>query len=287
MGESTENPEWAKEREFWYSQTFVLLEIVKCLNEKETAFLEKKPKELQRRARVIRCINAWSVDLLKKNFEAFRFYQFPYMNIYLSLMNIKRMPMFSFAPPKRKEQQKEWTQDGKYREHYAGYDWGIDIDNSDLSVAHADAGKVKDLLDKYEIPYTMKFSGSKGFHFRVMHKHLPQIGREQLVPMLNELTTKMKLIDGIDSIDDSIIDDRRIFKVPYSYDRGNICLPLTDAQFTRFSPSMVKPMNVLSGIHIKNRGLLVRNEDLDCQKAIKNFWRLAEQFISIGEWQDG
>ena len=72
------------------------------------------------------------------------------------------------------------------------------------------------------------------------------------------------------NIDLSIYQPQRVVKIPYSYDRGNICLPLSDNQFNNFIPEMVSFKFVSRNIKVMNRGLLLRTHCLDTEKLIKN-----------------
>jgi hypothetical protein len=273
-----EKPIWTPLREKWYSNTFILFEIVKNLQYKETVFLEKKPKELERRARVIRCLNGWTLDLLKSDFQYFRFIPCPYLNIYGSLMSFKGMPLFSPNPSTRSVQYKEWT-DGRYIDKAIGYDFALDLDGETIKQAHDDAKKVKSIFDRFELPYSLRFSGSKGFHFVIENKYLPIMSMNTKIELLNTLTLRIKNIENIPAIDDSIVDDRRVLKTPYSFDRGNICLPLDDYQFGNFHVGMVEASNVLETIKLKNRGTLVRNLSIPCTKAINHFGELIKEYI--------
>ena len=108
-------------REFWYSQVFILFEIIKQTRNKEIAIIEKNDGTItDRKTRVVRCINASTIDYLKKNFEAFRFMQFPLFNLYFSLASYDRMPQFSFSPVERAKQYALWTA-GQYREKIVAY----------------------------------------------------------------------------------------------------------------------------------------------------------------------
>ena len=82
-------------------------------------------------------------------------------------------------------------------------------------------------------------------------------------------------------IDDSIIDDRRVFKAPYSWDRGKICLPLSDEQLEGFNVDMMSPKVVLARIKIMNRGVLERNTNQSVHKANERFVELAENIINL------
>lgn len=268
-------------RQYWYEQIFILLEIVKQLGNKEGVFIEKQDGTIvDRKPKVIRCINAGTIDYLKKNFEAFRFLKFPNFNIYFSLANYDRMPQFSFSPVERAKQYVEWS-NGQYLEKAVGYDWAIDIDSETWQEGLKDILKIKVLFDRYNLPASYKWSGQKGFHILIEYRWLPQLPFQRLVVMLSELTTMIKEIDGITNIDDSIIDERRVIKAGYTWDRGKITLPLDDYQLANFDPIMVQPEWVLKNIQIKGRGMLTRHTDQPEPQARASFLKMAENFIDI------
>ncbi len=66
------------------------------------------------------------------------------------------------------------------------------------------------------------------------------------------------MINNSPTLDTSVTDIRRIWKMPYSIDikTGNVALPLNDKQFNNFNFDMVKPENVIDDI--RDRGLLER-----------------------------
>src|SRR3990167_4996184 len=111
-----------KHREYYYNRIFVLLEIAKLSSNRELVFLPIG------KGFPVRCINASKLDILRKNFEAFRFFQKNY-NIYYSLAHLKsEWGMFSFHPVTRKTQQVEFMQ--KFGDYFIGYDLGLDFDGN-------------------------------------------------------------------------------------------------------------------------------------------------------------
>lgn len=109
-------------RQIWYSKAFVLLEICKLSKNRELSFLPTDDSPNR-----VRCVNSSFVDILKKNFEGFHFMQRNF-NLYYSLAHLKNMPMFSFNPATRKEQQAEFTKN--FSKYFVGYDLGIDLDGN-------------------------------------------------------------------------------------------------------------------------------------------------------------
>jgi hypothetical protein len=276
-----DDPDWDKPRRFWYSQTYILLEIAKLLSHRELVFLEKpNPSIIDRKPKTIRCCCGYTIDLIKSNFNSFRVLDYPYVNLYYSLMTLDKMPLFSFSPSVRSQSYVEWT-NGAYKEHYTGYTFALDFDGDTIEEARQDMLKVKRLYDQYKIPHHVTFSGSRGFHLVVDYRWLPQLPESKIVPFLGELATMMKEIDNIPSLDDSIFDSRRVLKVPYSFDRGNIVLPLDDFQIEHFNMMVVNPEYVLKSIKIKDRGILERYTDQSEEQARESFLKLAKNFIEV------
>lgn len=279
--ESEIEPEWAKARIWWYSQTYILLEMVKLLQHRELVILEKPNSSIiNRRPKTIRCCCGYTIDLIKSNFNSFRVLDYPFVNLYYSVMLLDKMPLFSFSPSVRSQKYVEWT-NGGYQQHWIGYDFCLDLDGDTIEEARTDLIKIKKLYDEYKIPHSVRFSGSRGFHICVESRWLPQLPEGKIVPFLGELATMMKEIDNIPSLDDTIFDSRRVLKLPYSFDRGNIVLPLDDYQIEHFTLQMVSPENVLKSIRIKDRGILERHSDQSEEQARESFLKFAKNFIEV------
>jgi hypothetical protein len=280
--ENTE-PEWAEKRRWWYSQTYIGLEMAKLLQHRELVFLEKKnpqQEESGRRLKTIRCCAGYTYDLLKSNYGAFSILQHPFVNLYYSLMRFERMPLFSYSPSVRAKKYVEWT-NGGYREQYSGYDFAIDFDGEDgIEGAKKDCLHLKKLFDTFKVPYSVRFSGSRGFHLSVDYKWLPQLPEQKIVALCGELGAMIKEIEGLDTLDESIFDARRVFKLPYSFCLGKIVLPLDDYQMANFDLSIVSPEYVQKAIRLKDRGLLERFSNLPPETARANFLTLTKEFIN-------
>jgi hypothetical protein len=276
-------PEWAEQRRWWYSQTYIGLEMAKILQHRELVFLEKKnpaQQETGRKLKTIRCCAGYTYDLIKSNFNSFAILDHPFVNMYYSLMHLEKMPLFSFAPAVRAQKYVEWT-NGGYKEQYAGYDFALDFDGDDgLDQALKDCLRVKEIFDEFKIPYSVRFSGSRGFHLCVDSKWLPQLPEQKIVALCGELGTMIKEIEGLSTLDDSIFDSRRVFKLPYSFCQGKIVLPLDDYQLANFTPQLVSPEYVQKAIQIKGRGLLERHSDQTEEQARASFIRMSREFIN-------
>ncbi|KKN77154.1 hypothetical protein LCGC14_0363510 [marine sediment metagenome] len=277
----------------------ILFEMVKVGKGREMAFINNKG--------AIRHIKAHALYYLKENFKAFHFYDNP-RNIYYSLAHLENMPMFSFVPIVRKQQQEVFNQN--FQQYFKGMDFGIDFDESckycegkhncikhekmtnkeicskcedyetNFDVLYNDVKRVKTSFDDYGLPYQLKFSGS-GFHINIEWKYikdcmdiakrikrLQSSSAEDCIALLKWFLSELSDIFNATSLDTSVTDIRRIWKMPYSIDikTGNVALPLTGQQFRNFNFDIVKPENVIDTV--RNRGLLERK---GTSENLKNF----------------
>jgi hypothetical protein len=146
-------------------------------------------------------------------------------------------------------------------------------------ISWKDAKKIKRLFDKYKLPYSIKMSGSRGFHFLIEDKYF----NSKLKPK-NKVTLYLKIAKVIMALckikshekggtfDDSIYDSRRIFKIAYSLQNINgkeyVALPLDDNQFNNFKMSDMELMNVMKNVKLFKRGMLTRLHGLE-EKQLK------------------
>lgn len=99
-----------EERKFWYSQTYILFELIKCLKHRELAFLSAKSEEIKH---PVRYLIAFNLLYLNKHFKRFAFEK-SLMNIYHSVAVLENVPVFSYNLNKRR-------QDDEYKEFNRNY----------------------------------------------------------------------------------------------------------------------------------------------------------------------
>jgi hypothetical protein len=251
-----------EERINYYHRPDVLFELIKQMKGKELTFLGEEYN--------VRCMKAHTLAFLQTNMLAFNFYKRKY-NLYISSANYFNLPVFSFNPKTRKEQQNVFNRE--YLKYVTGYDFFIDIDgeSENVNLAYSEAKKIKFLFDKYSLPYSIKFSG-KGFHFLIQSEYwdsIPDYKQRNII--FKNLSTSIKKVLGLTLIDLSVYDLRRVYKLAYSidYKTGRVALPVSDEEFDNFDVSMTLPNNVLKK-GIINRGLLIRKGTAD---SIKKFMR--------------
>lgn len=244
-------------REKYYKNKAIIFEIVKLAKNRELCMLSKTLK--------VRCIRAHNLYSMEYNFQRFDFLKLD-SNLYYTLANLNNMPIFTFDIKKRKEEMNEFNEN--FNNYVKDIDLGIDLDAHDLGYerCYEDTKKLKELFDKYKIPYSLRFSGS-GFHINIEGSNMPSKSEEGVISklefyklMVYEISTLLNL----PSLDKSIYDMRRIWKLPYTidYKTGLVCLPLTDRQFDNFNINLVKPENVVE-MNIRDRGLLTRPGNIE------------------------
>lgn len=252
-------------RDVWYANPEVKFLIVQQCKNREIGLLSKNNSEFN-----VRNIHAHYTNFLEKNFHAFHFYNRSY-NVYYSLAQYNKIQMFSFAPDIRKQQRVSWN--AECINHTVAFDFGLDFDSEglhDIDRAYNDCMLVKKDFDKYKIPYSVKFSGGKGFHIRVPFEALPKklfstdSDEPNSIFLFLKTVAELMIVNygidgGMKTLDLAVFDHRRIWKCDYSWtcETGLIALPLTDEQFNAFNLEMVKPLNVLKA-GIRNRGDLQR-----------------------------
>lgn len=265
-----------KEREFWYSQTYILFEIVKNLAHRELCFLSQKGEE---KKYPVRYLIAFNINYLKKHFERFGFLK-NLINMYHSVATLKDVPVFSYNPRKRKESYEYKEFNENYKNYVTSYNFFMDIDGKEnFELAYQEAKEIKKILDEYKLPYYVLNSSFNGFHFCIDGKYMPEMEIDKLLKILNDIISNLKGIYDFKAIDTSITDLKRVKKLPYSYVcDSSICLPLSDLQFNDFKQSDVTMTNVLRTIKIMNRGLLVRNLELGEEQLKENVMKFINDF---------
>lgn len=255
--------------EEWYRREDVMYELVKQLKGRETSFLSKEI--------FIRCMKAHCIKFLQQNMKRFNFIKHQ-CNLYRSVAYLQDMPMFSFNPLQRREQQ-YWFIDN-FNKYIKDYDFVVDFDGHDsFDTCKKEASELKDVFDMFKLPYALIFSGS-GFHFEVEGKYLDLIETEPLekVKICHHTAQVLSNIMFFKTMDTGIYDVRRIWKICFSmdYKTNRIAMPLTDKQFEHFNMDLVNPRKIKS---VKNMGLLTRNLNLGEQKLKQNVKDFYEEII--------
>jgi len=263
-----------KERKIWYSHKFVLFNILECLKDKELCFLsDKSVREEHKNAHLLK---AHALIFLEKHFEWINFWGYK-INIYHSVAELDFIPKFSYNPKKRTKEEEYIKYKDEFLNHVTGYSFFVDFDGKSETY-YEEAKEFKKILDEYKLPYYCLNSSSKGFHFCIESKWLPDKPITKIISEIgNKIIPHIIAIYEFKSIDDGIYDIKRVKKCPYSYVcDGTIALPLSDEQFDNFNVDMVLMKNVLKNVKLFKRGLLVRNwglTEIELKNNVKKFFQ--------------
>jgi len=271
------------EREHWYSQTFILFELLKCLKYRELAIIPPNKKTGDKTDKRIptRFNSVWRLDFLKKLFDRYNVWNETY-NLYMGLAQYSYMPYFSLSWQQRKIDRENWA---KTSSNFLNkYDWGLDIDMKDYGkkTLHRETTKIKEIFDNYHLPYIF-VSTAHGFQFRIPYDYFKPLQPKDLyydessANILWKIMVALKESERLKCPDlNCLPDSARIFALPYSLkilDGTNVVVtPLTDDQFINFKIEEMTPTNILKTVKIMNRGLLQREGTAEnVKKFIKDY----------------
>ncbi len=266
-----------RERIFWYNQTYITLELVKCLKNRELCFLTLKTEE---KKKAVRYLLGFNLDYFKKHFNWFNVDK-SLINIYHSVALLKpEVPVFSYDL-KIRGKEKAYTEfNENYSDYVEKYNFFMDIDGkTDFKLALKEAKEIKKIFDEYKLPYYILNSSFWGFHFVIPSEYMPSMDIFKLLETLNEVLYNFVGISEFKMVDETIVDLKRVQKCPYSYScDGSVVLPLSDEQLNNFKQDMVGMQRVLKDVRIMNRGLLLRTHNLTDEKLKENVLKFLEDF---------
>ena len=198
------------EREQYYSNTFVLFEILRALKDKELAFLSVKGYEPKKAFRYM-----WSnnLDYLKSHMKWVSFFKFP-LNIYSSVATMKHnVPVFTYNLKERKNQEQYQDFNENFKDYINGYMCFFDFDGKeDFGKCYEDAKRFKQILDDYKLPYYVNPSSFKGIHFTIPSEFMPQQDINKTLYELNIIIRVIKKLYAFETLDEMVIDAKRLKK---------------------------------------------------------------------------
>lgn len=248
----------------WYAQLPVLFEIVKEVKNRTVDMLNAKDEE---KHFGIRYFYAGKIDYLKAHLEAMGILSGnKLINLYHSniLLKPNSVPVFSYDLSVRRITNGYEQFDKEYLNLAVAFDLIFDVDSpkKDVMDSYVKAKEIKKLLDFYKVPYYCKNSGRRGFHFIIPAQYMPELPIEKLIKTIYNVLNNFRAIHSMEEyIDLSVCNPKGLIKCSYSFDSGNISLPLTDYDFETFKPEKVTYEYVTKYIIIKNRGLFIRRYD--------------------------
>lgn len=274
--ENEEREKILVERQFWYNQTYIIFEIVKVLHHRELCFLSAKSEETKKS---VRYLISFNINYLKKHFDWVNFFKFN-VNMYHSVSILKEIPVFSYNMKERNKEDKYKDFNKNYKDFVVGYNLFCDFDGKEnFEKCLEEVKEAKKIFDEYKLPYYILNSSFNGFHIQIPAEFMPKMEINELISKINKVVYNLKGIYDFTCLDNSIVDLKRVCKMPYSYEgSGAICLPLTELQLQNFKQSDVSMTSVLKNIRIKNRGLLIRNLELGEEQLKTNVSKFLKDF---------
>lgn len=263
-----------EERKHYYSQKYVLFEMAKCLYKRELAFLTLKGEE---KKKALRYLSSSTIDYLQKHMKFFYTEQ-SLINFYTSIAKFKdHIPIFTYNLEQRKKEDKYEEFNDNFNNYVENLNFFFDIDGKEhgFDKMYDETKIVKHILDELQVPYYIMPSSFKGFHIHIPSEYMPNMDLKELLILIHDIVYNLKGIYELKCLDDSVIDSKRLCKLPYSYScDGSICLPLDDLTFKNYQRYMITMDNVLKFQRIKNRGLLIRDynyKEETLKKKVLNF----------------
>lgn len=264
-----------KERENYYSHTFVRFEILKQLRGKEFACLDK----IEHKGN-IRYMNALNYDYLLLYFAKLRLVT-RNLTFYHSVANLKNLPRINFNLKTRMKEDDYINFDKNFEQNMTGFDFFLDFDcKENFEIGYKEVKEFKSVLEELQVPYYILNSSARGFHIVIPTEFFNEENIPENVKLFNKIGNNIKIIYGFESLDTSIWDSHRLKKLPYSYvEDGTIALPLNDDQFNNYSIEKVKCKNVLKNVILKNRGLLLRHYGLTKEQLKINTQKFIKEYL--------
>lgn len=274
-------------REAYYSVPSIKYLIVirnKCgMNkefEKEFAILTKRIYSPMKIARLLTCTKYTQLDFYFENMSLFKA---PFTNFYNSLAHLDTLPLTSMNLHLRTQEEIYAEFQDYWDEHIKGFDLLFDMDNQDINIAHRDTKILRKILSDYQIPFSTKFSGTKGFHIFTPYEWIASKDDKfpDFIGKIDYLLKEIQAQYEIESLDTSITDSKRVCKMPYTLDIDKIVLPLTDEQFDNFDIKKMTADYIFfkRNVEIANRGILLNTFGLTVEQSQKNFQKFVKDHI--------
>ena len=259
--------------EKYLSQTYVRLEMVKCIQTHELSLINRKEKIY------IRYLIGNSLKILDYKIARFNIMKRP-RNFYISCAFHSRLPIISDDLRTRKETPEYQNFNNNYIDSCIGFDLLFDLDGKHGEDYYNEAIIIKNLLEEYKVPFFILSSSFSGLHIVVPYQYLPKKPIKEIVDDIgNKIIPNIISIYDLNSVDIEIMDLKKLRKVAYSpVIDGSCCIPMNNKILNQLKDdkSIISIENVLKNIEIKNRGLLIRTygeTEESLKKNVLRFWK--------------
>jgi hypothetical protein len=270
-------------REIYYRDDRVLFLMIPYMHGRELALISASGQFTNARH-----MKAHNLAFLKSNFNAFDFLHKDYM-VYYSLAMYQDHPAFSYNPIERKRQQDEWVNGVKNEageriskplmaKYVTGYDLAFDLDahgkiykDVRKSPAYRECRVLRDELRAWGVKYRITFSGS-GWHLVVPYEQFRFLNLSvvdfdfmkegNVYEFCARVRTRIVNMLGLGSVDLTIVDAARVFKMPWSLTKyGTVAVPMADDKmFDNFDINLTDPRKVLGRTDLIQRGVEWTNQ---------------------------
>lgn len=270
------NNEYEWKSQEWYNLQTVKYKLKDYTYNREVAFIEIPSRNIIRKRR-IHNMKGFEVYIKSLHIDLGRKY-----NMYYSLAKYKNgVPYGSLNFSKDKDNPTlNYFWKVKYYQEMESYDFLLDIDadsQKEIGYAYYSAKQIKILLDKFNVPYYLRFSGC-GFHFIIPYKFFPQLSFDpfdntNIYLCYKQIAQKIKSKFS-HMIDLGIYDSKRLVKIPYSlafYDNEYfLSVPFNnDNEFDNFKLENMKPNNYYKYLELRKEKLF--NEQGNLNKLFETF----------------
>ncbi|NQZ84373.1 MAG: hypothetical protein HRU03_01525 [Nanoarchaeales archaeon] len=197
-----------------------------------------------------------------------------YKNLYCSVATLSDEFEGLLIVDRKGEKIKRAQINNNYDSYVVGYDFKIDLDldknlvDEDLTFdfVRSEAIKLKKLFNSNRLPFSVMFSGNKGFNITIGDKFLSGLGVDPAdrPEYFLKIVTNIKNELNLRTLDLSVYTIGRVFKVAYSIERHNdlIALPLSDSQLDNFNKSKATIQSVKK-LKLLKRGLMTRGGSIE------------------------
>lgn len=246
----------------YYGNPLILFNMVNSVNLQAREISILKTEEEMRnnpnwRSYGIRSIHIRNIDELKRilnDFDVIQKHRTIYHSSSLIRWDVVGITDYSKGFIDWSEISKKWADN--YNKSIFGQDFILDFDNELKGVkvplidCYQEANKLVTFFEEQNIPFSVNFSGKKGFHVRIpfelikssfdIKKKLEVKQVLKYEAMYLRVAKRIKEMFSLNCLDTSTLYRRQPVKIPYSiHNTGLVALPLTKEEFLDF-PLMLK-----------------------------------------------
>lgn len=269
--ESVLNKELSNKKKLWYSNNYVIENLLNSLKFKEVTLKSHLFDEY-----CIRGLNIRNFDFLNYVFKFYNFFERDY-NIYISNADFNFIPFFNMNLKKRSFYTSQWFQ-FQAETHIISYDILLDFDSKGNHIEmKSEVYKTLKLLNKFKIVYYIIPSGNN-FQIVIKNYFLTFDDVKTITQLIKDIL-KLKYLDL-----SGCGNPFKIMKCPFSWVDEIVCIPLRKKEIDSFMNWNYRKLfdsnNVLKTFDLKNSKYYFQNS---CSETLTDI-RLKEFLKKIEVW---